>query len=85
MSKFDEYPIPRIEITRITPLWVTIEGASGKRIVFSEIGEPAFYITVFEDEGDTILWNGKSYEEAIIAAEESARDWDAVVCDCVVE
>ena len=85
MPDFEHYTNPRIEITHEKPIWVTSERIHGSVIVLSEICEPAFWVTVFEDEGELVIWTGASYQEAIIAAEEAALDWGCIVHDRVVE
>ena len=74
---------PRVEITRNIPFWVTSDCGGRRSIVLSEILEPVFWVTVFEDDGELIIWDGGNYEDAIIAAEEAALDWGAMVWDMV--
>ena len=74
-----------IEIERVTPSWVYSDSEGQKVIHLAEIAEPVFCVTVIENEGAIFLWSGKSYEEAIMNAEEAAHDWNACVYDLVVE
>lgn len=83
MSQNRELVMPRIEIERVIPSWVTSECAGMRWIHVNEIAKPVFHVNVFEDGGEFILWSGKSYEEAIIVAEEAARDWPARIFDLV--
>ncbi|TQM92447.1 hypothetical protein [Roseinatronobacter monicus] len=85
MPNFEHCTNPRIEITHLKPTWVTSERTYGSVIVFSEICEPVFWVTVYEDEGELVIWTGASYQEAIIAAENAAFDWGCIVHDRVVE
>jgi hypothetical protein len=62
----------------------TLQGQFGARLDFADMGHMMFFVGVVDVEGNTLtIHDGRSYEDAIVAAEEAARDWGVVVHDLV--
>ena len=85
MPHIARFTSPRVEITRNIPVWVISDSGGRRRIMLSEVFEPVFYVTVFEDDGEFVIWDGADYEGAVITAEEVAQDWGVFVWDRVAE
>jgi hypothetical protein len=76
--------VTHIEIEMIIPTEATRRHhARGVSLDFRDIGRRMFFVSVIEDEAHLIMWDGRSYEKAIIEAEELAADFDCPVIDMV--
>lgn len=77
--------VSHIEITsavQIGPARIT--GARGSRLDFSCMGHTTFWVEVVDNDGSRLLIHDtRSYEDAILAAEENARDEGVRVIDRV--
>lgn len=61
-----------------------IHGQDGKRLDHTDAGRMKFWVDVVDAEGGRInMSDGTSYEQAIVDAEECARDWGVAVHDRV--
>lgn len=62
----------------------TLTGRFGTRVDFADMGHMMFFVGVVDVEGNTLtIHDGRSYEDAIVAAEEAAADWGVYVDDRV--
>lgn len=62
-----------------------VTDASGTRPVFDHVGEPRFFIDLVDADGGRLaMWDGESYDAAIIAAGDLSREWGCAVVDMVV-
>lgn len=58
--------------------------ASGTRFDMKDWGFMGFWVDVVDTEGNRLtIWDGRSYERAIIEAEEAASDWKVEARDMV--
>jgi hypothetical protein len=61
-----------------------LTGRFGTRLDYTDAGHMMFFVGVVDEEGNTLtIHDSRSYEEAIIAAEEAGRDWGVHVVDLV--
>ena len=71
---------PHIEISSGIVKMSERHSHEGKRLLLNEIGERMFFVDAFEGECAATLWSGKSYEQAMIEAEDMSREgWGPVV------
>ncbi len=68
-----------VEIWCGVPAMAWTDTAAGRRYDFEEIGERRFFVDLIEPEGRAGMWEGTSYEAAILEAYELAAAWDDVI------
>lgn len=75
-----------IELTMVTHDRPAIVYSNRDPVIdYSIVGETRFYVDVVEADGGFIpMWDGSSYEQAIIEAEELAKSFNVAVEDRVV-
>ncbi|MFQ3894572.1 hypothetical protein [Sphingobium sp. R-7] len=58
--------------------------ASGTRLDVKDWGFMGFWVDVVDTEGGRLtIWDGRSYEQAILEAEEAAQEWEVEARDMV--
>ena len=68
--------------TQVGPARLT--GQFGTRLDYTNAGQMTFHVDVVDVEGSRLtLFNDRSYEAAIVEAEEAAREWGVQVHDLV--
>ena len=64
-----------VEIWSGVPSISWTDTAAGRRYEFEEAGTLRFFVDLIEPEGRTGMWDGTSYEAAILEAHELAAGW----------
>lgn len=75
----------RVEIHYGLVTGATVTDANGTRSVFDHVGEQRFFIDLVDADGGRLaMWDGESYDAAIIAAGDLSREYGCTIVDCVV-
>ncbi|WP_174800977.1 hypothetical protein [Martelella limonii] len=86
MSDVIKFPArDRIEIHFCLVTGATVTDANGTHRVFYHVGERRFFVDLIDSDGIRLgMHDCESYDEAIIAAGDLAREWGCEVYDRVV-
>ncbi|PZR77111.1 MAG: hypothetical protein DI537_43650 [Stutzerimonas stutzeri] len=82
-SQPDDPPTSHVEINNAVQTGpAKLTGAFGTRLDVRDWGHMTFWVDVVDIEGCRLtIYDGRSYEAAIVEAEEAAREWNVEVRD----